>query len=563
MSAMDAVAVPRSARHKPLLELDTRSPVSVFDAYRMPGGSTGSVQIVRPFAVLSKSTYSAPVTLPIGPAYLAAVLERSGYRVSIIDAVGAAIEQIRRSHCGGFNIHGLGSAEIVERLDSDARIIGLSMMFSQEWVEHRSLIRSIRAARPDAAIVVGGEHATAMPEFILRDCPEIDYLVSGEGELSFLQLCHAIFSGQATDDIAGICRIDQYGKYIDGALSRRIATVDELPTPAWHLCPVENYFIDNWTMGIAMGRNMPILATRGCPYQCTFCSNPRMWTTRYLMRAPDDVVREIEFLIQRYNANSVDFFDLTAIVKKEWIMEFCRTLKSRKVHVTWQLPSGTRSEALDEEALRAIFHAGCRYLVYAPESGSEETLQRIKKKLKLPKLVQSVRSAVAIGHTVKVNLIIGFPHEGWRHVLQTVAFACRMAIVGAHDCNIAIFTPYPGSELYLGLRAENSITEPDDDYFRSLILQFDLTVARSYTPNLAGWQLVLCRIGGQVLFYLLSYLLHPRRLIRLVQSLCSDRFRPSNLLEQRISDMFARRRLLRRSRDPAHAQKLKQPAGGV
>lgn len=547
MSEIGATATTRPWRHKPLLELDTRSPASAFDDFRAPSGSTGAIQIIRPFAVLSRTTYSAPVTLPIGPAYLAAVLEKAGYRVSIIDAVGEAIEQIRRTPCGRFNIQGLSSAEIIDRLDPNARVIGLSMMFSQEWIEHRSLIRAIRAAKPEATIVVGGEHATAMPEFVLQDCPEIDYLVTGEGEVGFLQLCFAIFSGGSVEDIGGLCRIDSAGRYVEGGLSRRIAKLDELPQPAWHLCPVENYFIDNWTMGIAMGRNMPILATRGCPYQCTFCSNPSMWTTRYLMRAPDDVVREIQFLIDRYRANSVDFFDLTAIVKKEWIMEFCRTLKSRGIGVTWQLPSGTRSEALDEEALQAIFDAGCRYLVYAPESGSEETLQRIKKRLKLQKLRQSVRAAVAIGHTVKVNVIIGFPHEQWRHVLQTMGFVCQMAVMGAHDCNIAVFTPYPGSELYSQLQTEKSIEPPDDDYFRSLILQFDLTVARSYTPHLAGWQLVACRIAGQALFYVLSYVLRPQRLLRLVQSLRRDRFQPANLLEQRISDIFARRRLLKQS----------------
>ena len=139
-------------------------------------------------------------------------------------------------------------------------------------------------------------------------------------------------------------------------------------------------------MGISSGRNMPILGTRGCPYQCTFCSNPTMWTTRYTMRDPKDVVDEVESLVKNHAARSIEFFDLTAIVKKDWIIAFCNELKARKLNVSWQLPSGTRSEALDDETLLAIYETNCRLLVYAPESGSPETLRIIKKNLKLDRL---------------------------------------------------------------------------------------------------------------------------------------------------------------------------------
>ena len=274
-----------------------------------------------------------------------------------------------------------------------------------------------------------------------------------------------------------------------------------------------------------------------------------MWTTRYLMRDPKAVVDEIEFLIREYGANSIDFFDLTAIVKKQWILAFCAELAERNVKIAWQLPSGTRSEALDAETLLAIYEAGCRFLVYAPESGSEETLRKIKKKLRLPRLVKSVRAATAIGHTVKINLIIGLPHERLRNVLQTILFACKLALMGAEDCNISVFTPYPGSELFNELRESGVISAVDDNYFRSLIIQFDLTASSSFAPHLRGWQLLIARICGQSLFYLLSYSLHPNRIVRLLRGLCSSgRFQPSNLFEQRISDFLARRRLTKTGR---------------
>ncbi len=111
-----------------------------------------------------------------------------------------------------------------------------------------------------------------------------------------------------------------------------------------------------------------------------------MWTTRYTTRAPALVVDEIEDYVRRYRVENIDFYDLTAIVKRDWILEFCRLLDARGLRITWQLPSGTRSEALDEPVLRAMYRSGCRNVSYAPESGSERTLEAIKKKVKLDRL---------------------------------------------------------------------------------------------------------------------------------------------------------------------------------
>lgn len=528
-----------------MASLDTPSPhrtlktIGDVAAFGPPPGFSGSICLIRPFSVHSPTTYSAPVTLPIGPAYLAAVLERAGWRVGMIDAVGADIYRVRRSACGRANIQGLGVEEIVERIPEDAAIIGVSLMFSQEWPLHRELIRAIAAAHPRAVIVVGGEHVSALTEYVLRDTPEIAFAVVGEGELVFLELVHAIAAG--TPNLpAGVCRINRLGEF-ESSIGPRLAQLDDLPRPAWHLLPVENYFIDNWTMGIAMGRNIPILATRGCPYRCTFCSNATMWTTRYTMRSVSDVVDEIAWLVETYQANSIDFFDLTAIVKKDWVLEFCRELSRRGLSITWQLPSGTRSEALDDEVLAAIREAGCHYLVYAPESGSTRTLEAIKKKIKLPRLTTSIRAGVRMGHTVKVNLIIGFPTERLGDVLRTLAYAVRVAILGAHDCNISVFSAYPGSELYRELRAQGRIPPPDDAYFFSLMGQFDLMRPVTFCDNVPGLAISATRILGHALFYGISYTLRPARIVRVIRRMLSGKFRASNLFEQRIFDLIRRR----------------------
>ncbi|HZP76553.1 MAG TPA: radical SAM protein [Pseudolabrys sp.] len=536
----------RPAPRRFIKEQDERSIKSAFEIYGAPAGDRRVVQICRPFSVLSAKTYSAAITLPLGVAYLASVLEKAGYRTSILDALAEDIFEVRPSDCGTYNFQGLNADKLVERIDPNAIVLGISMMFSQEWIPHRELINKIRARHPHLIIVAGGEHPTSLPEYTLRDCPAIDFLVTGEGELTFLELVHAIFHGKDPRQVSGVSYLDDSGAFVSGGLSPRIAHIDELPRPAWHLCKVDNYHIGNWTMGISSGRNMPILGTRGCPYQCTFCSNPTMWTTRYTMREPKDVVDEFEFLVKEYGARSVEFFDLTAIVKKEWILAFCNELKKRKLDVSWQLPSGTRSEALDDDTLQAIYDTNCRLLVYAPESGSEESLKLIKKKLKLDRLTQSARTAVKIGHTVKINLIIGFPHEKLRHVISTVLYGIKMAWYGVDDCVLSIFTPYPGSELYVQLRKADMIAPPSDAYFRELLVQFDMTKSTSHTPYISGAALAFWRFAGTAGYYLTAYLCHPRRIVRLLKSLMKGgRFEPNNVFEQRMYDLIVRLKLAR------------------
>lgn len=522
---------------------DGRSVSDAFSTFAAPQGA-GRVTLIRPFAVLSPKAASAAITLPMGIAYLAAVLEKAGYPVGVVDALGMDIFSIQGSECGRFNIQGAHGDRLLDAIPADSWIIGVSMMFSQEWILHRAFIKQIRARFPDAIIVAGGEHPTALPELVMGECPEVAYLVKGEGEMTFLDLVHTLATGRDVGDMAGVIRRGPDGELVEHGLSRRIVHIDEIPRPAWHLFNVEAYFNDNWTMGISLGRNMPILATRGCPYQCTFCSNPNMWTTRYTMRDVVDVVDEIEGLIKTYKTNAIEFYDLTAIVKKEWTHAFCKELKRRNISIAWQLPSGTRSEALDRETLTAIRDAGCRLLVYAPESGSEETLEKVRKKIKLSRINASIKEAVELGLAVKINLVIGFPHERLRHVFQTMLYGIRMAFLGVEDMVMPTFTPYPGSQLFREMIASGAISKPDDAYIHSLTAMFDMTYPTSYCPNIPGWQLLICRFLGHSMFYTIAYLRYPHRILNLIKALAAPgSFRPSSVLEQRLSDLLARRRL--------------------
>ena len=118
-------------------------------------------------------------------------------------------------------------------------------------------------------------------------------------------------------------------------------------------------------------------------------------------RDPQDVFDEMRSYMEKYGTTNFDFYDLTAIVKRQWIVDFCRLIIDSGVTITWQLPSGTRSEAIDSEVTRLLYASGCRYVNYAPESGSEEILRLIKKQIDKKKMLESMRDAVEEQHQRK------------------------------------------------------------------------------------------------------------------------------------------------------------------
>ncbi len=479
--------------------------------------------LIRPPSVVGRFALTLNATPPLSVAYLAGSLTAAGHDVQVIDAVGEALRAMHPGYRPDIVVNGLSIAEIVDRIRPDTALVGISCLFSHEWPLIRDLIAAVAARLPGVAIVCGGEHATAVPELCLADAPALLACALGEGEETVVDLVAACAGRQPLADVAGIVFRASDG-FRRTAPRARIGDVDDIPAPRWDLTPIAQYLDGGFSFGVDRGRTMPLLATRGCPYRCTFCSSPRMWTTRYTTRTPARVVDEIEDFVRRYRAENIDFYDLTAVIEREWILEFCRELDARRLRITWQLPSGTRSEALDEPVLRAMYRSGCRNVSYAPESGSERTLHAIKKKVKLDRLAASMRSAVRAGLNVKANILIGFPGEEKSDLRSTMRFLLRMARIGVHDVSVWTFSPYPGSELFDGLRAAGRLPRLDDDYYASLLSYSDISGSVSYADGLASAELQRYRVGGLLLFYGASYLTHPGRPLRSLYNIATRRY---------------------------------------
>ncbi len=480
------------------------------------------IQLVHPPVYTHPSAFTAMRPAPpVGLAYIGAALRRAGHSVSLLDAVGEAPTQATPDR--GLLRMGLTVEQMVARLDPDADALAITNMWSHSWPVLRELICAFRARRPELLIVCGGEHFSGLPEHSMAEAP-IDYVVMGEGEEIAVQLFAALASGEDFDPgkIDGICW-RRGGEIVRNARAERIRAVDEIPWPAWDLFDLDAYNENNYFSGNKYGKTVPILATRGCPYQCTYCSSPQMWTTRWYARDAVDVADEIEFYAKSYGANNFPFHDLTAIVKRDWILTFAREIIRRGLDIRWQLPSGTRCEVVDAEVAPLLARSGCRSLAYAPESGSERTRELIKKRMKTESLIRAVEETVRHGINVSSFLVIGFPHDTAEDLRETVRLARRLARMGVDDTSCCFFVPLPATELYQKLAAEGRI-RLDDDFLGLPIRAIDkrLQEQNNFCEKLSARQLTFYKYWIFLNFYVVSWLTHPKRVWRLLYNLVLD-----------------------------------------
>lgn len=499
------------------------------------------ITLIRAPITLSKFASAAPAVPPIGLAYVAASLLRAQHDVVVIDPVGEGINSYYPFATNTL-YRGLSLTEIVSRCEvSD--VFGLSVMFSQDWPITNQLIRMLKKRFPHAVFVAGGEHVTAEPVGALEDCPELDYIICGEGDSVFLELLASLSAEKNLAEIGSIYYRGADGGIVQNPKRSRNRNLEELPWPAWDLFPLENYLSEGHGWGVNRGRSMPIVASRGCPYQCTFCSNPNMWATRWVARPVDDVIAEIEFYIQKYQAANFDFQDLTAIVKKDWIKKFCLKLIEKGIVITWQLPTGTRTEAIDEEVANLLFQAGCKNLSYAPESGSVEVLKRIKKKIDLGEVYKSARGCIRAGLDVKFNFIFGFPEDTYRNLFDSMGYIVKLGYVGVSDISIAPFSPYPGSELFHQLQRQGKIPQKLDDDFYNKIPFSDMSGTVSWCEQIQSAQLNRMRNLAMIIFYLVSYTFHPTRPFRRLYNFFAGI--EETRMDKALGDMKRRYKLLK------------------
>lgn len=497
------------------------------------------VQLVHPPAFLNPTALTAlRPSLPLGLAYIAGSLREAGHEVSIIDAVGEAPDRVVRS--GRVARLGLSIEELVARIAPQTQVVGIGAMFTYQWRVVSELIHAIKRSRPDLLVVGGGEHFTGLPEESLVSSP-LDIVVLGEGEETIVELLRryeahlqaaraagasaagaSAAPGQALDvaswagDMPGV----SYRKgdaVVHNPRRDRVRDIDGIPRPAWDLFDVAGYDERRLINGPRMGMTMPILATRGCPYRCAYCSSPNMWTTKWLARDPRQVADEIQEYVETFGARNFPFQDLTAIIKRQWVLDFCNELIARKLQITWQMPTGTRCEVVDEEVAALLKASGGLSLNFAPESGSEAVRAKVAKQMSEKSLFNAVHAAVSHKLNTSVFFVLGFPGDQVADFKETLKWARRLARAGVEDLAVGFYFPIPGTRFYKELQSRGD-AELTDELMMAPIFVHDrwLTEDRNYSEGLSAKTLTLWRYRIVWAFYWRAVLLNPKRLLKVI-----------------------------------------------
>lgn len=366
---------------------------------------------------------------PLGIAWLASVLRENGFKdVVLIDSMA--------NRYSNEDIIGL-----LKKQGPD--LVGISFG-TQIRFSAFDLTRLIKKEFPKIPIVVGGPHPTLTSQDTLENIPEIDTVVRGEGEISFLNLVKAIESGRDLLGVRGISFRDKNGRIIHNSRESPIQDLDILPLPARDLLPMEKY---DKTTTLSKKRATSILSSRGCPYHCVYCSTSEQWGHSIRHRSPQNVVDEIEYVLKTYPfLEGIRFFDDVFTMDKNRVLEICDQILKRKLNLVWECEA--RANTIDEEIVKAMKKAGCEFIDLGIESGSDRILRNIKKQITVEQAIEAAKIIKKAGIGLKAFFMHGLPGETYEDIKKTVFLSRYLYYnLGVEGTTQGISIIYPGTEL--------------------------------------------------------------------------------------------------------------------
>lgn len=460
----------------------------------------------------------------IGIAYINAQLKSAGFETIVVDAPGEGISQFSQIKNTDLIINGLVASQIADKIPSDVAVVGISVMHANEWIYDSYIIKYLKKRFPNAAILLGGENATGSAEKIMQECEEVDAIVLGEADLIVANVVDKLIKKEKLHDVPNVLYREN-SKLFKNKRNSNVKNLETLLGPAWEDFPLENYFYKQSSISGFNNRSVTMVATRGCPHVCTFCTVPNMWNAKWNARDPQAVIDEIKLMKNNYSIEHIDFVDLTFALNKNWTIEFCNKLIEQNVNVSWSLPIGTRVENLDRDLIKLMRKAGCLRVLFSPESGSSETLLRIKKKLKLDDMDRAIIESVKSGMIVKLATIFGFPGQTLKEAFNTYLFIIKSAFIGVNDVVCLCFVPYPGTELYNEL-VDKKLLDPTSEPIR---LNNDIKSMRSWSEHISSNQVRMISFLGMATFYSLQFLIRPWRIFSLLNNVIIKKMPKTNL----------------------------------
>lgn len=354
-------------------------------------------------------------SLPLGLISIASYLKNNGHEVKIIEP-------------------------LVSNIDIDVSIneykpdiIGISVMSFLAGIDAKR-ITSI-AHKYGIPVVWGGQAPSAMPEVVLNDT-QADYIMLGEGEITWQELVDALEAGRSISEVKGLAYKENNKIVYTGI--RPVADISQFPDIDWSMIDVTKYFSSFFNCN----KMLYLHASKGCPAQCTFCSNQVFHQSKNRCRNIEQILRDIDYLYSK-GTNGIYFSDELWIPERKRRTEFCSGMIKRNYNLVWGCQM--RLGVLNEEDIDLMYKAGCRWILFGIESGNESRIKSIKKNIDLSLAENTVKMCESKGITVQASFIVGFPDETAEEIRNTIRFAEGL---NASLTVMNILIPLPNSEIY-------------------------------------------------------------------------------------------------------------------
>ncbi len=367
--------------------------------------------------------------VPLNLASIAAVLIENGFTVSVVDWFHSPPADPRKA--------------LVELLDREQpRIIGLSVV-TETWSNSVRLARICREHRPGATVVAGGPHVTFRPEEALAT-GMFDLVVMNEGEYTMLEVANHLFHGyRSLDGIAGLCRRNGDAPHRTGPRPF-VVQLDDMPLPARHLFAAETYRLTG-----------AVLSSRGCPFQCIFCSAGAIAGGKYRVRSAEAVMDEVLMLCRSAQTAHIKFLDDTVTANVRRFHRLCDLLEALRPNATISIES--RVDVITESMLARM--AGLRFVnvQFGVESGDPVVLKTIRKGITLEQVERAVAAASQAGIRTCCSFVLGHPADTVETMRRTIDFGIHLQTQYHSVVLFSIAVPYPGTYMHehadeLGLR---------------------------------------------------------------------------------------------------------------
>ncbi len=355
---------------------------------------------------------------PLGLAYLASMV-RDEHDVRIVDSLAED--------------YNYGDVErIIKKYDPD--VVGITSTTSM--IPDAYVIAKIaKRYNENVKIVMGGPHVTFLPERTFQECPYIDFIVRGEGELTFRELIDSLERDRDPSNILGLS-INLRDKVKNNPPRPLIKDIDTIPMPSYDLLPMEKYQAN----GVRFGT---VMTSRGCPFNCAFCSSSLQFGKRWRGHSDSRVIEELKHLHEKYRIREIEFLDDTFTLNKHRAIRIARRIVKEGLDISWSASS--RVDTFTEEVAEAMKKSGCHTIYFGIESGSRKTLNFIGKGITPEQSISAVKKAKRHKLRALGSFVIGFPEETKEDIKKTIKFSKK---VGVDFAQFTIATPYPGTRLW-------------------------------------------------------------------------------------------------------------------